>query len=581
MILHSLNRYYERLLTEGRIQPPGLQEKEIPFVVELDAGGRFVALRRTGDGKRGKRFTVPYEVKKAANIAANLLWDNPEYVLGIPRTTATEKQAAKVPARHAAFLKRLDDLPEAVKADPGVAAVLSFLEVGDFETLKAAEGFSDLIEAGANVSFKLADEGTLVCERPAVRAAVAAGAADTPEPGASTWCLVTGRRAAPALTHPSVKGVRGAQSSGANIVSFNRDAFKSHGWEQGENAPVGEGAAAAYVAALNHLLDRENRTHHLVEGDTTFVFWAAKKNVLETKFAHLLGGFGEDQEAESDGTPVKSALDAVRTGLLQSLENDDTPFYVLGLAPNAARLAVRFWHVGTVGEVAKKIRKHFDDLDVDGLSEMRHPPGLWALLGAASAGRDPKKLSDTLRGRLAADLTAAVLEETPYPATLLARTVARCRAEQGVVPIRAALVKASLKRTTSKEVTVSLDPDNDNPGYLLGRLFAALEDVQRGAQGGNINVTIRDRYFGAAVAAPLSVFVQLDKLKNAHLKKLKRINPGHAVNAEKLIAAITDRMAGDRSFPASLKLEDQGFFILGYHHQRNDFFAKSNAAKEA
>jgi CRISPR-associated protein Csd1 len=581
MILHSLNAYYGRLLAEGRIQPPGLQEKEIPFVVELDAAGRFVALRRTGDGKRGKRFAVPYEVKRSGrNFIPNLLWDNPEYVFGVPKATATEKQAAKVPARHAAFRDRLAGLPDEVKADAGVAAVLRFLEAADFDGLRAAEGWAGLIEAGANVSFKLAGEDGLVCERPAVRAAMAAEAASAADAEASTWCLVTGRRAAPALTHPSVKGVRGAQSSGANIVSFNLDAFTSHGWKQGENAPVGEGVAAAYVAALNHLLDRKNRTHHLVEGDTTFAFWAAEKSPLETKFAHLLGGFGENEEAESDGTPVRSALDSVRTGL-RPMVNDDTPFYVLGLAPNAARLAVRFWHAGTVGGMAKSILRHFDDLDVDGLAEMRHPPGLWALLGAASAGRDPKKLSDTLRGRLAADLTAAVLEGTPYPATLLARTIARCRAEQGVAPIRAALVKASLKRTTSKEVTVSLDPDNDNPGYLLGRLFAALEDVQRGAQGTNINVTIRDRYFGAAVAAPLSVFVQLDKLKNAHLKKLKRINPGHAVNAEKLIAAITDRMRGDRSFPASLKLEDQGFFILGYHHQRNDFFAKSNAAKEA
>ena len=254
MILQSLVAYYDRLMEEGNIQPPGLQEKEIHWAVEIDPDGAFVALTRTGEGKRGRKAVIPAEIKKSVNIAANLLWDNPEYVLGAPRPDLNEKQAAKVPLRHAAFVERLRALPTGTKDDPGVAAVLKFLEKGDFAAAQATEAWTAMIEGGGNVSFRLIGDKGFVCERPAVREAAAAlattqdgsAAADRP------WCLVTGQRAVAARLHPSIKGVRDGQTSGVNIVSFNLGAFKSHGWEKGRNAPVSEAAANAYVAALNH-----------------------------------------------------------------------------------------------------------------------------------------------------------------------------------------------------------------------------------------------------------------------------------------------------------------------------------------
>ena len=201
--------------------------------------------------------------------------------------------------------------------------------------------------------------------RPAVRAVVSQTTSEPDETESDGWCLITGRRAGPARLHPAVKGVRGAQTSGANLVSFNLDAFTSHGWSQGANAPVSQAAAHAYTAALNHLLARGNERHRLVEGDTTFVFWAAASTPIEDQFAHLLGSYAADQQ-ESDGTPVRETFDSVRRGLRPSLD-DETPFYVLGLAPNAARLAVRFWHEGTVAGLAHNILRHFDDVEVVGL----------------------------------------------------------------------------------------------------------------------------------------------------------------------------------------------------------------------
>ncbi len=573
MILQRLVAFYDRLLGEGQIESPGFQKKEIPWIIEIDASGNFVALRQTGDGRRGGQFVVPYEVQRTGdNIVSNLLWDNPEYILGTPRPDLKQKQTAKVPRRHAAFLERLRTLPTLVRDDAGVKAVLLFLERAEFDALKAADGWNQMTEGGKNVSFRLVGDEGLVCERPVVKSMVTATTDEVHAPHDLTACMVTGENAPIALTHNKIKGVRGAQTSGANLVSFNLDAFKSHGWEQGDNAPIGGRAAKAYVAALNRLLERSNDRHHLVEGEATFVFWAARQTAMEDKFAHLLGGL-LDTPAQTDGTTVKQTFDSVRKGLKPDLA-DETPFYVLGLAPNASRLAIRFWHEGTVREMAERILRHFADLDVDGLWGRERAPSLWSMLGAAARNSDPKQLQKNLRAKLAAELMVAMLAGGPYPATLLARVVDRCRAEHSVSPMRAALIKATLNRrcrilrSTDKEVTVSLDPENSNPGYRLGRLFAVLEDIQRGAQPG-INTTIRDRYFGAAVSTPRAVFGELMKLKNSHLRKLRRSKPGLGIHFERLIDHILAGMEADRGFPSHLSLDDQGRFILGYHHQRS------------
>jgi CRISPR-associated protein Csd1 len=577
MILQALAAYYDRLFADGAVQPQGFQQREIPWVVELSPDGRFQRLIRTGgEDNRGRTFVVPAEVKKSVNIAANLLWGNPEYAFGWPRSGLTEKQAAKVPQRHRAFLARLRALPDSVRADVGVFAVITFLEANDFAPLRSSDGWAELSRGNGNVSFRLEGDPGLVCERPAVTGIVSKTAAEPAGTDSKGWCLMTGRRAGAARLHPTIKGVRGAQTSGANLVSFNRDAFTSHGWSQGANAPISEAAAHAYTSALNQLLARGNDRHRFVEGDTTFVFWAAEPTPIEDQFAHLLGSSGADQQ-ESDGTPVRDTFESVRRGLRPSLD-DQTAFYVLGLAPNAARLAVRLWHEGTVGELAHNILRHFADLEIVGLGGESNVPSLWRLIGAAARDSDPRKLSDTLRGQLATGLMTAILDQLPYPATLFARTVNRCRAEQSVWPIRAALIKASLnRRSPEEEVTVSLDPDEPNAGYRLGRLFAILENIQRNAQG-DINVTIRDRYFSAAMTAPRSAFAELMRLKNAHLKKVRRSSPGLAVHFERALDQILDSLPPAAGFPASLSLDDQGRFILGYHQQRN--FRGGRSAEE-
>jgi len=302
-------------------------------------------------------------------------------------------------------------------------------------------------------------------------------------------------------------------------------------------------------------------------------------NLLWENAEYALGVAKAKADDKQAATPMRQTLDSIRRGLVDCSEDQNTGFFVLAVAPNAARLAVRSWIAATVGEVAKRFEAHFEALDIIGSAENRPIPTLWRLLGELMPKADIKLLKDALRGRLSGDIMAAVLNGTPYPATLLARAVERCRLENSVRPLRAALIKAVLSRRSSPEErppTMSLDLDCKKPGYLLGRLFAVLESIQHAAQG-KLNVTIRDRYFGAAMTSPRAVYAQLERLKNAHLKKLRRDKGGLGVFFEKEFDSITEKMEAEDGFPPALSLDDQGRFILGYHHQRTHYLTKHDA----
>ena len=569
MILQALADYYRRKQADPdpsqRLPAYGFEEKELPFILEIDAAGRLVQIldTRSGEGKKktAQRFLVPKAVKKTSGVAANLLWDTAEYVLGID----TRGKPERVAEQHAAFRARIDALPDAVKADHGVAAVLEFLDRIDIDALAANPAWEDIKGTNPLLTFRLHGDVELVCQRPAVTAL----AADEPDEDASVTCLVSGENAAPERLHAAIKGVWGAQSSGANIVSFNLDAFNSYGKTQGANAPVGKAAAFAYTTALNHLLAKDSRQRIQV-GDASTVFWAEAPHELETALVDL---FGEPPKDDPDrGTDALRALyRAVETGRF-AVGSDDTRFYVLGLAPNAARIAVRFWETAPAIELARRIRQHFEDIAVARSPRDPEHLSLFRLLAATAV----QGKADNIAPNLGGEVMRAIVEALPYPATLLNAAVQRCRAEQQVSYPRAAAIKGWLNRDARRrhlpqeEFPPMLDPAHQSAAYRLGRLFATLERIQEDAAGGpgKLNATIRDRYYGAASSTPAAVFATLLRLKNHHLGKL---HAGRAVQMEKLIGEI---MAGIDDIPSHLSLPDQGRFALGYYHQRQAFFTK-------
>lgn len=588
MILQALAGYYQRMAQEeGRdVAPEGFEKKEVPFLVEIDRAGNFVGLldTRDGEGKKkqqGRIFTVPKGVKKASGIAANLLWDTANYVLGIPKIDP-KKKAKKDPIETArlqkeAFAKKIrDELPAAL-SDDGLKAVLAFLARADYPELPVQPGWQDIADGGPVLTFKLSGDEGLICDRPAVLAALTTGKAAATT--ADQTCLVSGKIDEPVRLHTSIKGVWGAQSSGANIVSFNLDSFRSFGKKQGFNSPVGKQAEFAYTTALNTLLLKGSRQRIQV-GDSSTVFWTSEKHQVEDLFADL---FGMEAKGNQDQLTqaVRSLYATPRAGAAP-LDEDLTPFYVLGLAPNAARIAIRFWHAGTVGETARHIRQHFNDCALVHGPNQPEYLSLFRLLVSTAMQGDAKNIPPNLAG----DFMRSILAGTPYPRTLLAAVVSRIRAEQSkkdqngkpqqnITYPRAALIKAVLVREAryynknEKEVDVALDTSNTNIGYRLGRLFAVLEKIQEEASPG-INATIRDRFYGSASGTPVAAFPHLMKLKNHHLSKLD--NRGRAVNLEKIVGEIMD---GINDFPTHLSLQDQGRFAVGYYHQRQDFFKKS------
>jgi len=573
MILQGLVEYYDRKAADpdSALAPGGFEWKEIPFILELAADGKLVQIIDTREFQAkkliAKRFLVPQAVKKTSGVAANLFWDTAEYVLGFDLKGKPERAISQ----RAAFVERIASL-ESIQQDVGMRALLAFLN--DPESVNSIEAkfptqYRELFEINPVISFRLVGEVNLVCQRADVMATLRD---DSSAGEANGFCLVRGKEDVIERLHSSIKGVWGAQSSGANIVSFNLDAFNSFGKAQGANAPVGKQAAFAYSTALNHLLRRDSRQRIQV-GDASTVFWSRDQCPLETD---LLALFGESPKDDPDqgSHAVANLYSSIKNGVYAA-DDRDNRFYVLGLAPNAARISVRFFHSGTVKEIAHNIKTHFDDLEIERASFDRPHLSIFRLLTSIAA----QGKADNIPPNLSGDFARAILAASPYPATLLQAAVRRIRAEHDINYQRAALLKAVINRQTrfqpsnDKELTVSLDLTNNNAGYRLGRLFAVLERAQERANP-SLNATIRDRFYGAASSTPVAVFSNLMKLKNHHIAKLE--NRGEAVNLERLIGEIMD---GITDFPTHLPLADQGRFAVGYYHQRQSFYNKSTTTE--
>lgn len=584
MILQALTEYYDRKASDpdSEIAPPGWEWKEIPFVIVLDLHGSPINISSTYEGegrnRRAKRFLVTQSVKKTSGIASNLLWENPEYALGVASESKlkgkSDKDRIKLTVRakeqHQAFIDLVNTLGDI--DDAGLAALRSFLSIATKEELlKGFQSWDEIKDSGATVSFGLTGESGLILERPSIKRAIESRS-QMESSASSGICLITGRAEKIERLHPSIKGVRGAQTSGANIVSFNLTAFTSFGKEQGANAPIGQSSVFAYTTAINHLLGKDSQ-QKLSIGDTTMVFWSERKSDLEEG---LLDIFGEPPKDDPDRgvKAVESLFRSVEIGSYVEDERKDR-FFVLGLAPNASRISIRFWIIDTVPGMATKLQSHFEDLGIIHSVREKEILSLFRLLCSVSAQTKAENIPPNLAG----ETMRSILEGLPYPTTLFQAAVRRNRAEQAVTYPRASLIKACINRSTrfknpniKEELKVSLDQSNTNVGYRLGRLFATLEKVQAEANPG-INATIRDRYYGAASGTPVSVFSNLMRLKNHHLAKLE--NKGRRIYFEKLIAEIVDTV---QDFPSHLSLPDQGRFAIGYYHQNQSFYTKKEVA---
>ncbi|HFC8519870.1 type I-C CRISPR-associated protein Cas8c/Csd1 [Neisseria lactamica] len=572
MILHALTQYYQRKAeSDGGIAQEGFENKEIPFIIVIDKQGNFIQLEDTRElkvkKKVGRTFLVPKGLGRSGSKSyevSNLLWDHYGYVLAY----AGEKGQEQADKQHASFTAKVNELKQALPDDAGVTAVAAFLSSAEEKSkvMQAANWAECAKVKGCNLSFRLVDEAVdLVCQSKAVREYVSQANQTQSDNVQKGICLVTGKAAPIARLHNAVKGVN---AKPAPFASVNLSAFESYGKEQGFIFPVGEQAMFEYTTALNTLLASENRFRI---GDVTVVCWGAKRTPLEESLASMINGGGKDKPDEHIDA-VKTLYKSLYNGQYQKPDGKEK-FYLLGLSPNSARIVVRFWHETTVAALSESIAAWYDDLQMVRGENSPYPEymPLPRLLG--NLVLDGKM--ENLPSDLIAQITDAALNNRVLPVSLLQAALRRNKAEQKITYGRASLLKAYINRAiragrlkNMKELTMGLDRNRQDIGYVLGRLFAVLEKIQAEANPG-LNATIADRYFGSASSTPIAVFGTLMRLLPHHLNKLEF--EGRAVQLQWEIRQILEHC---QRFPNHLNLEQQGLFAIGYYHETQFLFTK-------
>ena len=586
MILQSLHQLYERLLTEpdSGISPPGYGKAKVSFALVLSKDGELLNVVPLGT-RKGRRLVfkdmeVPHHPgRQGTKAPAYFMCDNAGYVLGIDAKGKRERSGKTFAAFRSLHQAVMGD-----SRDEGLLAVSRFLDKWDPSQAAWQEKIyphcEDLV-AGGNLVFRVDGERDYVHQQAAARQQWERHC-QSQSTKAIGQCLVTGNRLPIADVHPVIRGVRDAQTTGAALVSFNKQSFCSYGKDQSFNAPVSQSAAFAYTTALNHLLARKEQKLQI--GDATTVFWADRSSPVESLLEAFFNPPHELTESDlaKGGRPrydakttqlihdiLERARDAKPIAGLAGWLDPDLRCFILGLSPNNARLAVRFWHVATLNCLARHIGRHYSDLAIERqyASDPEFIP-IWRILTELSPLWDIANLPKTI----ASSLIRSMVIGSNYPTVLKGMLISRIRADHTITYVRAALVKACLLRAargqgkTLPEASMTLNAESLNQGYRLGRLFAALEKAQQDANGDELNGTIRDRYFASALATPATVFPVLMRQAHHHIA-----NGQNGGNSDKRIEEI---LAGVTHFPQRLSLDDQGLFVLGYYHQRNAFYRK-------
>lgn len=563
MILKALYDYYDKC--KGSLPVFGRELKEIGFLIVIDRDGSFLRFEdRRIDKKQAQTFIVKKQLGRTSALLANYLYDNSAYVFGF----SDKKDFDGCRKYLETFKKKVEGIYKAAPDNPDITAVYRFY-LNDPQTVLAkmkADALWPDIEKNLNkkysfFSFLINGDTEIVAEKEELL-----GLLEEDNHDNEKVCLITGKKGK-IVDVTTATMIPGSQAV-AKIVSFQvKSGYDSYGKEQGANAPIVEESEFAYSTALKYLLRNDSRNKFLI-GNRTFLFWASKDNEAghkaEQGFFDLFG-FSDTVEDDPNAKieQVRKVFKAIYSGELNTSLDDK--FYILGLAPNSARIAVIYWAEIPLKEFAERINRHFDDMEITGANKPYM--ALRSILGAVTLSGKSSDATPNLPDAL----VKSIFQGAPYPYTLFAECIRRIRAEQSIYTTRAAIIKAYLNRlnnTNEQNIKVMLDKNNTNPGYLCGRLFAVLDKIQEDA---NNQHTIRERYLNSASATPSAVFATILNLSSHHSEKL---NEGRYVYFEKLKQEIIEKLDAD-GFPAHLDLQDQGRFFVGYYHQRQAFFTKN------
>ncbi|KFI92402.1 CRISPR-associated protein, Csd1 family [Bifidobacterium saguini DSM 23967] len=589
MIISDLCNEYNVLVSKQQAPVYGYDNINVPYGLVIDDKGTLISVHPLGDHTNKKPvniISIPARVPRSSGIAANFLCDTVAYMLGFDAKGKPERALRAFQACTDLHQRILEGVTDA----PAIAALAFFENAPQWKTAQQLMG-DKTWESSLTLNFVLQyNDGKntmFVGDCPAVQEAWNAYYdREDDDEGALSFSLISGEPVIPAKIHPKIKGVAGAQSSGASLISFNAPAFCSHGAEQNENAPMSQREAYEYTTALNTLLADRDRVQRI--GDDTIVSWA---QCGETAYVDSFGGMAfawssnnpEKQSAGLDELTIKKATQALAQGRPYDFEgiclNPNEEFHVLALSPNAARLSVRFYLTNTFGAFARNIWQHYRDL------EIRRPSydttvflPTWRLLNQTIRQQSKNvKVSSEMAGAV----MKAILNGTAYPASLINAIEIRINAERDISPDKAAIIKAYYSRKTTNEqfkevLQVDINRDSDYVPYVLGRLFSIYEQIQLAAIPG-INTTIKDKYFTSASTTPARIFPILGDLAAKHMRKTWQ-SQGYKVKLEKALGELTGKV-GDH-YPSRLTLEERGAFQLGYYFENQQRFNKTSKTIE-
>ena len=596
MILQALYEYAQRM--DDNLPEDGFEKKEFKFLIKIKADGTFVDLldmrEKKDDIFAGKEYIVPKYIERSGPKSyeiTNLLWDNYCYVLNEPKRTSKVSEKIKkindAKKQNETFISMVNSLPKDVLNDKGVAAVANFYakyKKGNYSPIRKNSNWDEAAKnPGSNVTFILTgDKSPIICREAVKNYQRQIIKQSTDEDDKSTEeiikgiCLITGENAIISRTH-AITTIPEANSK-AKLVSFQeKSGYDSYGRKKAYNAPVSVKAVISYTKALNYLI--KSSKNHFRLGKDTVVYWAEKKeaDLFVSTFSVFFSNDYNNDNANMFVSEVKNLFDSIKTGKKEII---DSNFYVLCLSPNEARISVRFWETGKVKTFAERIEQHFKDFDIVHSNNSSEYLNIFQILSATALGHQMKNVPPNLMGTV----VQAILKGLPYPITLQQQCIRRIRAEKDfkdeknrrhykVNRERAAILKAYINRinrkNNKKEVSVALDRNCTDKGYLLGRLFAVYEKVQQDIHPG-INATITDRFYDSASTNPVTAFAQLTKLNRHHLSSYA--NMGFKIAREKEIGEIMNLID---SFPAHLDLNEQSYFAIGYYHEKQDLWSKS------
>ena len=560
MILKALYDYYRRC---EDLPAFGMEQKEIGFIIVIDRNGNFLRFEdRRIDRKSAQQFLVKKGVGRTSSPIANYLYDKSEYVFGY----SDKGDIESVRKCFDVFKAKVTEIHERFPDNDAVDAVYSFYKrepSSIIESMQHDPLWTDLVK-NLNKKYSIfsflleGDTDIVACKKEIIASESYGDAAD------EKICLILGKHSK-IVEVTTATMISGSQAT-AKLVSFQvSSGYDSYGKVKGYNAPISEEAEFAYTTALNHMLSRSSHNKFIV-GNRTFLFWASSGSEASKESEKSLFALFDRTEKDDPNKQmeyVRRTFIAIYNGLLYS--DKDDRFFILGLAPNSARIAVVYWSDAPLREFARVISRHFDDMEiVDTRKDKKPYMGLHSILGSVTLSGKSSDVAPNLPDAV----VKSIFQGLPYPASLFQACIRRIRAEQSVNIVRAAIIKAYLNRlndTNDKNIEVMLDKENHNQGYLCGRLFAVLDKIQEDANGIH---TIRERYMNSASATPAMVFATILNLSVHHLEKL---SAGGQIKYEKLKQEIISKLNAD-GFPAHLNLQDQGRFFVGYYHQRQDFF---------